>query len=316
MIENGQLLLTEGIKTKFYLKKIIDSGTSPDYKGKSNAIQKLYSDWKKTGRVRGASTGGRPQVMTLDEAQEAIKVTIKTCQTKGGNQYDIEDMKDALAEQRRKQAEADGLDPTSVNAKVCDKTCKVMMTAVAMTESDDLNFNTHESINKTEARFITENSLMSHMSNALTVCCTHIKAGPLPPWMKNDRRYRNNLPISDSTAWTLNQMKELLGTDEIYPPPPDLVMSTDDTTVFAFEGRLESGKWAWKIVDVTQGDKSVHSNFEVGKDPENGAGLRVRLTFTFTASGLFAPLLISVTGRWKFTLNMTGCSTNSARTQG
>ena len=187
---------------------------------------------------------------------------------------------------------------------------------VAMTESDDLNFNTHESINKTETRFITENSLMSHMSNALTVCCTHLKAGSQPPWMKNDRCYRNNGPISDSTAWTLNQMKELLGTDEIYPPPPDLVMSTDDTTLFAFEGRLESGKWAWKIVDVTQGDKSVHSNFEVGKDPENGAGLRVRLTFTFTASGLFAPLLILVTGKWKFALNMTGCSTNSARTQG
>ena len=64
-------------------------------------------------------------------------------------------------------------------------------------------------------------------------------------------------------------------------------MSTDNTTLFAFEGCIENGKWEWKIVDVTQGDKSVHSNFEVGKDTENGAGLRVRLTFTFTASGLF-----------------------------
>ena len=295
-IEKKHILLTKGKSRKAYLQKIIDSRTSPDYRGHPDAIAKLFNCWKETGRVRGASAGGRPRHMTLDEAQEAVKVTLKTCQTKGSNQYDIEDMKDALAAQMRKKAEADGLDPDSVNTRVCDKTCKTLMTAVVMSESDDINFNTHQSTNKTEARFITEHSVMSHMSNALTVCCTHIKAGSRPPWMKNDCRYKNKEPISDSTAWTLDQMKQLLGTDEIYCAVPDLVMSTDDTTLFAFEGRLEKGKWEWKIVDITQGDRSVHSNFEVGKDPENGAGLRVRLTFTFTASGLFAPLLISVTG--------------------
>ncbi len=89
---------------------------------------------------------------------------------------------------------------------------------------------------------------------------------------------------------------ELLGAEEVYALLPDLIMSQDDTTLFVFEGCAKTGAWTWKIVDKTMGDTSVHSNFEVGHDAENSGGLRVRLTFTFTASGLYAPLLISVCG--------------------
>ena len=43
-------------------------------------------------------------------------------------------------------------------------------------------------------------------------------------------------------------------------------------------------------------DSSVRSDFEVGDDAQNSGGLRVRLTFTFTAAGLAAPPYVAVSG--------------------
>ena len=40
----------------------------------------------------------------------------------------------------------------------------------------------------------------------------------------------------------------------------------------------------------------MQSSFKVGKDAENNGGLRVRLTFAFTASGFVAPPYIVVSG--------------------
>ena len=67
-----------------------------------------------------------------------------------------------------------------------------------------------------------------------------------------------------------------------------------------FEGK-STGKggeeeWEWKLVDNTNGNTSVRSDFEVGSEAEQGGGLRVRLTFTFTASGLAAPPYVAVSG--------------------
>ena len=63
-----------------------------------------------------------------------------------------------------------------------------------------------------------------------------------------------------------------------------------------FQGSVESREWEWKLVDVTQGDTSAHSNFEVGNGAENSGGLRVRLVLAFTASGRFVLLLTTASG--------------------
>ena len=57
----------------------------------------------------------------------------------------------------------------------------------------------------------------------------------------------------------------------------------------------EDDTWEWKLLN-TGNDTSVRSDFEVGKDNEMSGGLHVRLTFTFTAGGLAAPLYVSVSG--------------------
>ena len=50
------------------------------------------------------------------------------------------------------------------------------------------------------------------------------------------------------------------------------------------------------MIDMKTNNSSVRSNSEVGDDAENCGGLLVRLTFTFTASGMSAPLYVSISG--------------------
>mmetsp|Transcript_24743 Transcript_24743/g.53376 ORF Transcript_24743/g.53376 Transcript_24743/m.53376 type:complete len:130 (+) Transcript_24743:1024-1413(+) len=108
-----------------------------------------------------------------------------------------------------------------------------------------------------------------------------IAEGPRP----RNLAYYKPQRLSDDAQETIEWVKEAYSTDELYPVDPNLILSTDDTTLFVLEGAADgSGDWEWKIIDRTNGDSSVRSDFQVGEDAENSGGLRVRLTVTFTAS--------------------------------
>ena len=103
--------------------------------------------------------------------------------------------------------------------------------------------------------------------------------------------------LSRSGKETMEWMKAAYGEDEIWPVDPNLVLSTNDTMLFVFEGSSnKNNDWGWKLIDKSSGNASVRSDFEVSDDAENSGGLRVRMTFTFTASGLAAPPYIAVSG--------------------
>ena len=49
-----------------------------------------------------------------------------------------------------------------------------------------------------------------------------------------------------STKETVEMVKQAFGSDEIYPANPNLVLSTDNTTLFVFEGTsVEGGDEEW-----------------------------------------------------------------------
>ena len=290
-------------KANPFLKKIIASNTCPDYTSGTGPIYRLYTNWVKNNKIRG--TVGRPKTMTVREAAECIKTGLKNCTLEGSSQFKLSHMLSEFEKKRKLQAELDGLDPETVKCGVTPRTAKTMMTAVAMLEDTSINFNTHKSINKTEARYRAEHSVMGAQAYAMTALTTSIKAGRRPPWM-NDKRFRGKVP-SRETLETIEWMQQLLGADEVYAILPDLLFSTDDTTLFAFEGCKDTGEWAWKLVDKSRGDTSVRSDYTVGDDLENGGGLRVRLTFTLSATGQFAPVLISVSGLTEEELSRERC---------
>ncbi|KAL7536826.1 LOW QUALITY PROTEIN: hypothetical protein ACHAXR_007426 [Thalassiosira sp. AJA248-18] len=120
---------------------------------------------------------------------------------------------------------------------------------------------------------------------ATTVLSTHFIEGSVPPSLAKFRPDKLTASSKESMDW----VREALNSKDIYPVNPNLVLSTDDTTLFVFDGaNNESDDWAWKLIDSTNGNSSVRSDFEVKDD--------VKLTFTFTASGLAAPPYVAVSG--------------------
>ena len=285
-------LKNHNVKPNAFLKKIIASKSCPFYQSDVGPMYRLYREWEQSKTIRGRV--GRPQTMSVAEALDCVKEGLSSSSLEGGSQFKLAHMQSIFEQKRRSQAQKIGLDPDSVNCSVSARTAKTMMTAVAMLEDSSLHFNKHKSINKTEARYRAEHSVMGAQAFAMTDVTTGIKAGAPPPWM-SEKRFRGKKP-SKQTLETIEWMKDLLGAEQVYPVLQDLLLSTDDTTVFAFEGCKDTGDWEWKLVDKSLGDTSVRSDFTVGDDAENSGGLRVRLTFTFSATGQSAPMLISVSG--------------------
>ena len=195
----------------------------------------------------------------------------------------LEHMKKIMEIRQKEKANKDGLDPDTIKCKVTTRAAKVNLIVAAV--EGEVAFSKKTLLIKTEARFRAEHSVMSGFSYATTCLMTHYIEGRKPSWMRNIDM--TSLPFS--VKKTLDMVKGVFGTDEFCPVNPSLVLSTDDSSLFVFEGtsRDVSGeeKWEWKLIDVSNNNASVRSDFEVGDDSENSGGLRVRLTFTFTASG-------------------------------
>lgn len=224
---------------------------------------------------------------------EAVKDVLQD-RSRESNAFQLKDMSNLLESKIKEKAEKDGLDPDSINCKVDIKTAKSAMVAVSMNTNDGMAFTKKKLNTTTESRWRSEHSTMCGYAYATTVLATHVNRGKMPQSIaKKFKGDRMNKCAKETMQW----MKEAFDGDEVYPVDPNLVLSTDDTTLFAFEGAADGeGDWSWKLIDRTNGDSSVRSDFQVGHDAENSGGLRVRLMFTFTAAGLVAPPYVAVSG--------------------
>ena len=273
-------------KSNEFIKKVIELGNS-SYNHRSS-IFKLFQKWKSTQTVCPV---GRPLKMSLEDAEMSVKKVLSD-RTSDSSAFVLSNMKEAYASKLKERAANSGLDPDSVGAAVSDNLAKTMTLAAAMGEGVG-TFTSKKLLTKTEKRFQSEHSLMMGYSYATTVLATHFIEGAVPRSLSKFRAEN----LDKDALETTDSMKEALCAKEVYPVNPNLVLSTDDTTLFVFEGANNStDNWEWKIVDESNGNSSVRSDFKVGDDAEMSGGLRVRLTFTFTASGLAAPPYIAVSG--------------------
>jgi len=275
--------------TTAFMKKLVAGGKC----GYSShgGIQKMYDKWRVEGKVTGKV--GRNSVLTLNEVEAAVQKKFKDCNTKS-NTFQLSDMKSSIEEKRKRTAEEDGLDPETIDCKVSSTTAKVALIAAAMGDECGTLSN-KKLLHKTSTRWQMEHSVQAAVSNTLTCISTHYIAGPTPPNLigKFDEE-----KLSKSTKETIELMKEALGVDHVYPVNPNLSTSTDDTTIWkSVVAQGGNGEWEWKLIDKENGNSSVRADFEEGADDADGSGgLRVRMTFTATATGLYAPAYISVSG--------------------
>lgn len=293
---NALIKLEGSRKSNAFISAVVDVGKT-DYKDPSS-IYRMYNQYKKNLVVPGGR--GRKSLMNLDEVTDTIKTTLKECAS-DSNTFKLSHMKDCYEQKKKEQAEKDGLDPDSTNCNVSDVTAKVAIVAAAMSR-DDLTLSDKNLQTKTLARWIAEHSIMGGYAYAATVLSTH--------FIEGDRRWANYNPdnLGTDALETMEWMKKVMNADKIFPVNPNLVLSTDDTSLFVFEGQSNNNNdWDWKIIDKTNGNSSVRSDFEVGDDAGNNGGLRVRLTFTFTASGLAAPPYVAVSGLTESELSVEKC---------
>ena len=89
------------------------------------------------------------------------------------------------------------------------------------------------------------------------------------------RKYHNNLPV--------------------YPLQPQYIYSTDDTVVYIYEG-LGQKKEKFRLISTDSLNKQGSHSTYVLDNTNSMKGMRVKLTFTFSALGTCAPLFVSVTG--------------------
>ena len=144
---------------------------------------------------------------------------------------------------------------------------------------------------KTENRFIAENSVISTITYLFTVATTHLFIGKPSPKI-HTYKLTDATPDAQLLASLVSRANNGVPIHHVLPA---MVTSTDDTTVFVFRGASTKLEGWYLTESKLQGNKqSLFSNDEGGTDQKKG--LRVRLTFTLNAIGMMAATYISVTG--------------------
>ena len=147
---------------------------------------------------------------------------------------------------------------------------------------------------KTRTRYSSENSLISAMVLVLVVACTHYDISS--DMCLNVGKNMLKSDVSDGVKMLYKMVCEAYGNDvPILPVRPELILSTDDTVQYIFEGKGELNN-LFRLVSskaiLKAGTRSKYNN----DDSKNMCGLRVKLTYTFTGAGTMAPIFISVLG--------------------
>ena len=135
----------------------------------------------------------------------------------------------------------------------------------------------------TSNRFIFENSIRSALSYAMTILSTHFVLGKIMP----SSTYET---LSKGAKTTIKLVSRLNNNITCAPVDPDLVFSTDDTSLYVHEGTCKVGD-QWKITSKSYLDsRGSRSAYDIEKKENNHNRIKVKLTCTFSVTGAALPL--------------------------
>jgi hypothetical protein len=150
---------------------------------------------------------------------------------------------------------------------------------------------------KTSTQFAAENFLRVSISNLALIGITHFI-----PVSNEDAEIREEMKsLSEPTKMLLKRVADAWGTS-VFPVLPELIVSTDDTTEYIFEGKCEKEPRfviATKSLTMKQGSNALYQV----QDNKSMSGMRVKLTFKITAMGNCFPLVVTVTGLTEWEMN-------------
>ena len=147
---------------------------------------------------------------------------------------------------------------------------------------------------KSERRYTAERSVRNMTAYLFSVAVSHYQIGKADPRMK---------PITEATdgAQKLYELVQKVNNGvEIRPVYPCYLSSTDDTTVFAFEGKAEAGGQIYLVrredpdIETERGTRSAYTRNTGSTD--SCRGTRIRSSVTITAGAHVAPFFFIVYG--------------------
>ena len=223
--------------------------------------------------------------MTVAEVKELVDKT-----TKFGGTLGDKEMKAALISALETQRSLRGLSETGCAINVSNETVKLYME-----EAKLYGRPTTQAIDKTGGRFTAERSMRSMVAFLTTAGATSfvlVDSGEL-----STRLIRENK--------LAGLVSNVMGDVPLTAVHDDLVLSTDDTTLFVFAGARDKQLVPYRIADAKR-ETGTYSAYKLD-DLEHFDGTRVRLTVTMSAGGMIAPIYATVTGLTTHELPEAAC---------
>ncbi len=236
----------------------------------------LDTDW--TG-------AGHPPLATIDE----IKSIAENMEYQSGRTIFPDDVSKILSNRHMMKIKDAGF--VSLDSPKFSSSTKTNYLAMIAYQSNVLILQT--SIIKTTTRFAAESSIRGCISNLALIGSTHFF--PVQNEDSNIRAKIKTLP--GSTKMLLEMILAAWGTS-VSPVLPELIVSTDDTTEYIFEGTKDDQPkfvLTTKSSIVKQGTNALYCM----EDSKAMNGMCVKHTFTFTAMGNCFPLVVTVMGLTK-----------------
>ena len=189
------------------------------------------------------------------------------------------DIKAELLSALKKQLQLRGLSETGCAIDVSDETVKLYME-----EAKLYGRSTTQAIDKTSARYTAERSLRSMMAFLTTVATAS--------FVPEDSGELSTRLIQNNKLAAL--VSEAMGDVPLTSVHDDLILSTDDTTLFVFAGEADKQLVPYRIANAN-GRTGTYGAYKLD-DLKHIEGTRVRLTVTMSGGGMIAPLYLTFTG--------------------
>eukprot|EP00978_Attheya_sp_CCMP212_P042288 scaffold255283_cov67-Attheya_sp.AAC.1 len=262
---------------KWTENKLVDVHRATIYRKIASAL--------KTGNVSPFGRTGRPAY--LDDTQ--MEKVANELQTKHGKSVGQKILREVVTREVEHKIRDQGHVP--LQSCVPTNTTLVNIRAKLATHGS-ISISTG-TIAKTVSRATAENSLISAMAFCVATAATHwyvsLESDPKLEDMINTR-------ASEGARKLYSMLKAFHGQDvPLRSVKPYFILSTDDTVSYVFEGKGEEQD-AFVLVGMhSNQDKHTRSQYHIDNSKKM-SGLRVKLTYTFTATGLMAPVFVTVSG--------------------
>jgi len=254
-------------------------GVLVSYRG----ISRLVETFEKTGKLPIGEFGrGRTPYAY---ASDIISIA-EHCDSQPGRTFTRSDISDKIQEKHKERLVAAGIQPL-VQKDMDARTVGRYFVQVA----DHCNISIAEkAIPKTNTRDAAENSLRAAVATLGIIGSTHLF--PVDKLDEDLRKEMKNLP--EDTTMMMDMMSRVFGCP-VYPVRPEYIFSSDETTEYIYEGTKTKTDQFVLTSKKSIAKRATSSLFRVQNDKSMN-GMRVKLTFTFSAIGTCMPLVCTVAG--------------------